>query len=224
MVQTPSSRAGVLLQKGQASVNAPGLPLLPRAMSADEQAMDKQYATFTPVKNDVALLVTTGSSGMASRYYQGALTTVDGTPNASAEPSVSFSLNGTSTCSLTLKESGEIHARSLQSTTALNQSFSLSVSGAVVSKPFAVRFYFRPRPGSKVTVDGKIMNPGEQKPSAKPPPWIDCLIGLSGGAATAELTLAIEASKASSLKVKEGETLLELADFGLLSEPMANKP
>lgn len=224
MVQTPSTRAGVLLQKGQASVNAPGQPLLPKAMSADEQAMDKQYATFTPVKSDVALLLTTGSSGMASRYYQGALTTGDATPNGGTEPSVSFSLNDTSTCSLTLKESGEIHARSLQSTATLNQSISLSISSAAVSKPFAVRFYFRSRPGSKVSVNGKIMTPGEQKPTAQPPPWIDCLIGLSGGADTAELTLAIEASKASSLKVKEGETLLELADFVLLSEPMANKP
>ncbi len=225
MVQTPASRTGVLLQKGQASLNAPGQPLQPKAMSADELALDGQYATFKPLKNEVALHLTAGTSGMVTRYYQGALTTVDATANSGAEPSLSLSLNGNSACSLTLKESGEVHARSLQSTAALTQNISLTVSEANVTKPFAVRFYFRSLPGSKVMVNGRVMNPPEQKPTAQPQaaPWIDCLIGTTGSS-TFELTLAVDASQTRSKKIKEGEVLLELSDFVLLSEPVMNKP
>ena len=228
MVQTPSSRAGVLLQTGQASVNAPGQPLQPQAMSGEEMALNKEYATLNPTKDELALLVSSGTSGVVARYHQGALTTGSGTDNgAPPGPSAAIASTGTPACALALKETGVVQMQTLQSSGVLSQSLSLTVGTASVTKPFAMRFYFRAPSGIKVTVNGRVMTPPERKAGTPQPPatsWIDCLLGLSAGSSKFELTLAIEAPQARPRKIKEGELLLELSDFVLLSAPAASKP
>jgi hypothetical protein len=211
-----------LLKTGQATSIAIGQPVKPRAMTAEEQALRAEYDAVMLVSTPIAVAPALSSGGIDSYFRAGRISHWTGPQTASAlqeiGPLVVVEMKDLPDAKLELTSEGVVRLSGVASPSG-RVSARLHISAAL-GKVTGVRFRARAARGLVLSTNFKdeIPTGAARSKANNSQGWLECFHGSSATSGDDFLTWRLSAGSDARAATRRG-TLLELADFTLLTRP-----